>query len=264
MIDLPERFTGATAAESNNQIYSYLWRMVEQLNVALTQVDKVTEFNKEATQTLGAEKTKEIADSAEVLKSIIIKNVKAVEAEMDSMFLQLEGKYLATSDFGTYVEQTANQITATADSVTQQYSFISELDATVNSLANDVTDSVNSMQVTIDDVVRQFTTFKNETSAYIKSGIVDYDGANPVYGIAVGQELVTSIQGGETVVEKQKFRSIFTAKKLGFWQDDTEVAYLENNKLYIPQVQILGTLIHGAYRITADEVLGYTIKWIGV
>ena len=264
MIDLPERFTGATAAESNNQIYSYLWRMVEQLNVALTQVDQVAQFNKEATSVLSAEKTKEISDSAQTLKSLIIKNAKYIKAEMDSMFLQLEGKYLATSDFGTYVEQTSNQITATAESVTQQYNFISEIDANVNTLANDVADSVNSMQVTIDDVVHQFTTFKNETSAYIKSGIVDYEGANPVYGIAVGQELVTSIQGGETVVEKQKFRSIFTAKKLGFWQDDTEVAYLENNKLYIPQVQILGTLIHGAFRITADEVLGYTIKWIGV
>jgi hypothetical protein len=263
LIDLPERFNGMTPADSNNQIYSYLWRMVEQLNVALEQVDKVATFNAEATNTLKAESNAEITQSANQLKSLIIKNAESIIEEMDSMILELEGKYVATSDFGTYVENTSSRITATAESVTQQYQFISEIDANVNTLSQEVNNNVQTMQVTIDDVVQQFTTFRNETSAYIKSGIVDYNGADPIYGIAVGQDLITSINNGETVVEKQKFRSVFTATKLGFWQDATEVAYLENNKLYIPQVQILGTLIHGAFKITADGTYGYSIKWQG-
>ena len=88
-----------------------------------------------------------------------------------------------------------------------------------------------------------------------------YDGAAPVYGVAVGQDLTCREVDGEKVVEQNNFRAVFTATRLSFWQDATEVAYVSNNRLYITNITVLDSIGIGSWRM--DSGSGLTFKWIG-
>ena len=89
-----------------------------------------------------------------------------------------------------------------------------------------------------------------------------YDGAVPVYGVAVGQDLTCREVDGEQIVEQNNFRAVFTATRLSFWQDATEVAYVSNNRLYITNITVLGGIAIGAWSVEAAES-GLTFRWIG-
>ncbi|MEA5144331.1 MAG: hypothetical protein VB023_12280 [Oscillibacter sp.] len=55
---------------------------------------------------------------------------------------------------------------------------------------------------------------------------------------------------------------MFTARKLSFYQDDVEVAYLSNNRLYITDAQITGRVfLGGDWQVERSN--GLTLKWIG-
>lgn len=97
---------------------------------------------------------------------------------------------------------------------------------------------------------------------YIRTGIVYYDGAAPVYGVAVGQDLTCREVDGEKVVEQNNFRAVFTATRLSFWQDATEVAYVSNNRLYITNITVLGGIDVGQWSMEAAEG-GLAFRWIG-
>ena len=89
-----------------------------------------------------------------------------------------------------------------------------------------------------------------------------YEGAVPVYGVAVGQGLTCREVDGEKVVDQSNFRAVFTATRLSFWQDATEVAYVSNNRLYITSITVLGGIGIGQWSIgTAED--GLVFRWIG-
>ena len=78
---------------------------------------------------------------------------------------------------------------------------------------------------------------------------------------AVGQNLTTREVDGETVVEQNNFRAVFTARRLSFWQDDTEIAYLSDNRLYITDITVLSGLNVGKWRM--DSTSGLAFQWMG-
>ena len=107
-----------------------------------------------------------------------------------------------------------------------------------------------------------FSHYKVDTEGYIRTGIVYYEGAVPVYGVAVGQGLTCREVDGEKVVDQSNFRAVFTATRLSFWQDATEVAYVSNNRLYITSITVLGGIGIGQWSIgTAED--GLVFRWIG-
>lgn len=67
---------------------------------------------------------------------------------------------------------------------------------------------------------------------------------------------------GEKVVEQNNFRAVFTATRLSFWQDATEVAYVSNNRLYITNITVLGGIDVGQWSMEAAEG-GLAFRWIG-
>ena len=119
----------------------------------------------------------------------------------------------------------------------------------------------SDLQAIFEKVYAVFAHYKLDTEGYIRTGIVYYDGAAPVYGVAVGQDLTCREEDGEKVVEQNNFRAGFTATRLSFWQDATEVAYVSNNRLYITNITVLegGTL--GQWQITTAS--GLAFRWIG-
>ena len=177
------------------------------------------------------------------LKSLIVRTAREVRAEMDKAKLELAGEYVAVSEFGTYLEKLNSSIQADPAAITQYYSFVSDL------------------QTNEDDVPAAFDNYRVETEGYIRTGIVYYDGAVPVYGVAVGQDLAVSEVDGAQVVEQKNFRATFTAEKLSFWQDAVEVAYVSNNRLYISDITVLHGMTVGPWRISTHQ--GLVFQWIG-
>ena len=62
-------------------------------------------------------------------------------------------------------------------------------------------------------------------------------------------------------MEQNNFRAVFTARRLGFWQDDTEIAYLSDNRLYITDITVLSGLNVGKWRM--DSTSGLAFQWMG-
>ena len=233
---MPPRPEGSVEEQLQRQ-YAYLFQMAQQLNLAAQQVSG--EAAPSAAEAAGVGE----AQQYDTLKSLIVKTARQVEREMERLTARLEGEYVASSDFGTYVERLNSYLEADPAAITQYYSFASAL------------------QSNIDAVSADFADYRADTQGYIRTGIVDYDGAVPVYGVAVGQGLTTREVDGETVVEQNNFRATFTATKLSFWQDTTEIAYVSNNKMYINNITVLQAMTLGKWELTTRS--GLAFKWIG-
>lgn len=221
--------------------YSYLFQMAQQLNVALGQLESGgTAAPSGGTAAPAAEREQQY----QTLKSMIVKTADTVQRRMDQLSAKLTGEYVAASEFGTYVERLNAYLEANPEALTQYYSFFADL------------------QASTETVSAAFEQYRLETEGYIRTGIVCYDGAVPQYGVAVGQNLICREVDGETVVEQNDFRATFTASKLSFWQDASEVAYVSNNRLYITNITVLGAIAVGQWSVEAAEG-GLAFRWIG-
>ena len=240
-----------TVQEQAAQQYSYLVQMAQQLNLALGQLEGMggggTGFASAARQAAGrtGSSGREKADEQyETLRSMIIKTAARVEKTTQELTAQLKENYVAASDFGQYIATLSAYLEANPEALTQYYSFVSDL------------------KTNVEAVDAAFSHYKVDTEGYIRTGIVYYEGAVPVYGVAVGQGLTCREVDGEKVVDQSNFRAVFTATRLSFWQDATEVAYVSNNRLYITSITVLGGIGIGQWSIgTAED--GLVFRWIG-
>lgn len=240
----PPRPSGPVESQLMQQ-YAYLFQMSQQLSAAVGQIQEGTAAADHRTGQVSQEQKEQYQN----LKALVIKSADTVQKEMDVLTRRLTGEYVAASDFGSYVEKLSAYLEANPEALTQYYSFTADL------------------QSGTDAVSAAFAGYKTKTEGYIRTGIVDYDGAAPVYGVAVGQGLTTetvTLPDGSAAeyIQPRQFRSVFTAKKLSFYQDDVEVAYLSNNRLYITDAQITGRVFLGG-EWCVERVSGLTLKWIG-
>ena len=236
-------YPAGTLQQQVMQQYSYLFQMSQQLNVALTQLEQAEQDADTKEMSRQTTDRAELQRQYQSLKSMVVKTADRVEQSMEKLTAELEGDYVAASEFGSYMEKLNAYIEANPEAITQYYSFYSDL------------------QANTDKVSAAFSDYKADTEGYIRTGIVYYDGALPVYGVAVGQNLSATVIDGEEVVDQNNFRATFTANKLSFWQDSTEVAYVSNNQLYITNIVVLDSLRVGKWQLATDN--GLTFQWIG-
>ena len=238
---MPPAPAGDLAEQVRGQ-YAYLFQLAQQLNLALEGTEQAAAAARKSER---KETAAEMAEGYERLKSLIVKTADTVSARMDKLRTELSGEYMAISDFGTYVERLNAILEADPTALTQYYQYFSELRSDVDAVSAD------------------FTAWRTATEGTIRTGIVDYKDGVPVYGLAVGQKLETSIDTatGDTVIEKKNFRAIYAANRLSFWEDGVEVAYVSNNQLYITNVVALATLTVGRWSVSGTN--GLAFQWIG-
>lgn len=238
-------YPAGTLQQQVMQQYSYLFQMSQQLNVALSQLQRTEQDGaaNDSTMTKTTASREEMQQQYQALKSMIVKTADQVEQSMEQLSAEMSGEYVAASEFGSYMEKLNAYIEANPEAITQYYSFYSDLQADMNKVS------------------AAFSNYKAGTEGYIRTGIVYYDGAIPVYGVAVGQNLTTTEVDGEEVVDQNNFRATFTAKKLSFWQDSTEIAYVSNNQLYITNIVVLDSMKLGKWHLATKS--GLVFQWIG-
>lgn len=235
-INVP-KITAPTDAGKIEQIRSYLFQLADQLKWALNSIESggVNTLQKSGqsatTKTVSDEDAQATFNS---IKALIIKSADIVDAYYEEINRKFVGEYVAKSDFGTYLEETEQSISTNSKGIESLYS---------------------SMQKIITDI-ENLNTKLIEVNAHIRSGLLYYNESGvPIYGLEIGQK---NIIDGETVFNKY---ARFTSDRLSFYdQNDTEVAYISDYKLYITNAQITGTLTLGRYEL--DTSNGLAFKWI--
>ena len=201
--------TGRTTQEQLESMRRYLCSVTEQLNLAdwsakaaLTEIAQVIDADG-----LSEEEKKMTLSGYAALKSLIIKTADFAAANSEVWSAKLAGNYVAASDFGTYLEKTQLTIEGNSVGIKQLYDYT----AGVNNAF-----SVNAQQ-------------------YIKTGLLYYNDVTPVYGVGVGNIETTVTDGGGRIVDRTKNELLtVTPKRISFWQEGMEVAYLSEKKLHFP------------------------------
>jgi hypothetical protein len=236
--------------------YSYLFQTAQALNLALSRLDE-SNFSEDSTarQILAggqtAEQKKETEQGLGRLRTLIIKTADAVRAEQAALELRLQSTYVALSDFGDYQEEIDTRLTATAARIEQALSYYAELSDSLHGVSED------------------FDAYRVDVQGYIRQGVIGYDGAVPIIGIAMGRDLrVTgakeTVDGTEyEVIDTSSNMSIWTPDKLSFYINGAEAAYFSNGALYVGTVIVKEKLVLGQdkWQITHDD--GFTVRWIG-
>lgn len=227
--------TATTDSAKIEQIRGYLYQLADQLKWALNSLNgdssgKVLQMGSNSTTAVSKEEAKATFNS---IKSLIISSADVVNAYYEVINKKFSGEYVAQSDFGTYVEQTEQSITTNSTAIDSIFTAMQEI----------ITDIENIESNLI------------KVNAHIRSGqLYIAESGVPIYGLEIGQ--INSIDGVEVFNKYARF----TSDRLSFYdQNDTEVAYISDYKLYITTAEI-GTLILGRY--VFDSSNGLTIKWV--
>ena len=232
--------TATTAEGQLQQVKSYLYQMVEQLNWAMKNVASGGTGTETAMTVTGgaADQEKAATSNFNNIKALIIKSADIVNAYYEVISRRLEGRYMAESDFGTYLETTTQAITENSTQIERLYTnlqeIVSQMDGVGNTLVN--------------------------VNAHIQSGLLYYDDDGiPVYGVEVGQK--TEVNGEEVFNRYARF----TSGKLSFYdQNNIEVAYISNYKLYINHAEITGSLRLGGFKDMVMADGSVVTKWLRI
>lgn len=239
------------------QIRQYLYQMSRDLNIALNNLTADNfATSADAKKVLGGrDDSKEVQNQEtrkqlSALKSLIIKTAETVKSEIEMLESNLKSTYVAQSTFGTFTEEIQTQLTATAEAVQQNIQY----QATLTDDLNGITSAFNQYVV--------------ETGGYIKQGIIGYDNAAPIIGIAIGQDIKvtgTDTKDGQEyeVIDTSSNMSVWTPEKLAFYVNGMEAAYVSNGAFYADDMYVLSRLFLGQNNWQISATRGLTIKWIG-
>ena len=133
-------YPNGSVQQQLTQQYSYLFQMAQQLNMALSALEGGTVSNgsgsgqqrKSGGAAAAAGKAAlENAEQFQNLRAMIVKTAKQVSRNMEQLETRLSEEYVASSQFGTYVQRLSAYLEANPEALTQYYSFCSDLAANV-------------------------------------------------------------------------------------------------------------------------------------
>lgn len=218
------------------QVKSYLYQLVQQLNYALANISTGTTAAETAMLQAMTAQGGNGSSNFNQIKTLIIKSADIIDAYYDVIEKKLEGKYVASSDFGTYTETTAQQLQANSTNITSMYESLQTI--------------LGRLESTEEQLIK--------VDAHIKTGLLYYDeNGVPVYGLEIGQN--NTVDGVEVF---RKFARI-SANRMAFYDlNDVEVAYISDLTLHITNAEVTGSFTRGGFidEIHADEIITY---WIG-
>lgn len=237
-IRLPN-ITASTETGQMDQMRSYLYQLVQQLNWALNAVNNAENGDSSEISVKGSNSVGDIEkaySNFSEIKSLIIKSADIVNAYYDVISKRLEGVYVSEADFGVFSEQTSNDIEANSKNITQNYNDIQSISSDIETIKNS----------------------NIGTDSWIKTGLLEYDpNGIPIYGVEVGQK--TNKDGVEIFNKYARF----TGGGIYFYLPGASdaVAWMSGTKLYITNAEVTGSLKLGKY--FCDLSNGIAFKWVG-
>lgn len=214
LIRMPPVITTGKPEEALAQMQRYLWQFAEQVQMAMQEAKTIEEKVDKYERTAASGKGKQDTPAAQFgrIKDLIIKSADIVEAYRAEITKTLVGQFVAVSEFGTYKEQTSAVITETDRAVTQNYQLIQQ-----------ITTNVAQMESNI-----------SQMNAYIRTGqLYEQSDGTVRYGVEIGEQVE---QDGAKVF--RKFARLISDRLSFFDQNDIEVAYVSDRKLYITSAEV--------------------------
>lgn len=224
-IELPPTLQGDEKNQLQ-QVWSYLYQLSEAINNNLDAIggNDLTDSERMIMQKITTSGGDELVPSEyETLKSLIIKTADFVQTNLQEYRMKLLGETVASGQFGRYVRQTGLDVEVNPEGITQNYSF--------------------------QEIVQGLKHYEINAKNYIKTGLLRTVSSIPVYGVAIGKDVVTFSQDGtETYNDGNKVAEL-TADELSFWQNGVKIAgytgsrisfyyngteafYIQNGKIY--------------------------------
>lgn len=168
--------TGATEKEQLQQLKTYVHQLVDELKWALNAVEApqnnvvVVQQKQGSSSNVGTIGMDELNDDSvqahfNEIKPLIIKSADIVNAYYDVINKRLEGLYVAQSEFGTFVEQTSQNIEATSTDITQVFNNVQTIYSDIGTIDTKVK-SIDSSVKTIDSSVQQINTKVSTIDSY--------------------------------------------------------------------------------------------------
>lgn len=267
--------TGASTQDQLTQLKSYLVQFVEQLNFAMTTVEReISNYTPQSNNATSSKSSNSSSSSTDPLttfnsiKELIIKSAEIVGAYSEEISKDLESKYIAVSDFGTYFNDASANIKATAEGVAQEFKNLQivtptqlnkAIDTAKGDASKELSDALKDVNTDIEALEEDLggiSTTIIAVTANVNSGLIAEENGIPIYGFEVGQKNVVN---GEEVFNKY---ARFTADRLSFYDDlGKEIAYISDYKLHITDAEIKGTLKLGGYTTYTSN--GIAFKWVG-
>lgn len=229
-------------SDQMHAVKSFLSSLCKDLNFAFQNLD-FGNFCVETAQQLSNtsltdEQKKEIANTANDLRSIIITNATEIYQEIDRMTAEFDSIYVAKSDFGTYIDEEGNEVEWTASGLVQQF---------------------ENIQTIVSNNETEFDSYVAKTNASIIIGKLYEEDGIPMYGVGIGQHIETQEgvdeEGNETqeVVSVSDLSATFTADRLRFWDNGDWVAEISRNVLTITNAVIKNSLSIGGFTWSYDN-----------
>lgn len=211
---MPPVITAGKPEEAIREMQRYLWQFAEQVQIAIEDAKSTErEIQKSLEENGGKVGNKETpAATFGKIKDLIIKSADIIDAYSTEITKTMAGEFVAESAFGTFREQTLAAIKETDKNVTSNYSMIKQIQTDVAGLESGVT----------------------KMNAYIRTGLL-YEGSDGIarYGVEIGEEAEK-----DGVKAFRKFARL-TSDRLSFFdQNDIEVAYISDRKIYITSAEV--------------------------
>ena len=215
-IPLPQQLSGSER-EQLEGMKTYLDQLAQDLQFTLGAVEKQiitvqdTAANAERTlRSVSESQTPKAQFSG--LKALISKSAAIVNAYYEEINRRLSGLYVAQSDFGTYRQETQQEITENAQGITRAFSDMQALG----------------------DTLAQVQAAVTQVNAWIKTGKLGEDeNSVPIYGVEIGQQ--TEKNG---LVVFQKFARLMADRLSFFDQNGVEVSFIGDETMHITRAEI--------------------------
>lgn len=233
----PSRQTGTTD-EKLNGLYSYLYQLVEALNVSLNQERTAGQQVRTGGSATGAGKALADTDTEtyQQLKSLIVKTAAEATGSMRKIVHEISEGYLAQDAYGTFEEYLASKISAGAEGVTFEW------------------DAENRITTTIAD----YNEYLAQSGVYLRLGIVKHNDDGTIEsGVLVGRNFHKVSVDGKQVYVSEDVYSLLTADQISFWQSGVCFAKLSLTGLVADQAYV-DELI--ANEITAGNIVANMLE----
>lgn len=220
-ISPPSRPQGS-AAEQLERLYSYLFRMTEELNLALTGVESSgRDMLYKAVSGEGKTSGKVPSTTAEAyqqLKALVVKTATDVTSNIRKMVTEISQAYVAQSEYGTYSEYLNAIIEASAGGLAATW------------------DSENKLVVPQSGVFDEYTAV---SKLYMKLGIVgeNEDGTLEA-GVVIGTDLQKVTVDGRDYITSQNVYSVLTSDSLSFWQNGVKKAKVSLTDFFVEKMYV--------------------------
>ena len=158
MIRLPN-ITAGTPQQQILQIQSYLYQLVHDLDYSFSVAEQRVDLVKSEIPKSSGERTpEEVEKSFNEIKALIIKSADIVNAYSEKIIglIDLSGKYVAQSDFGTYVEDTNYRLDAMDDGITSVASRVSTIDGEIEAVKEEQSElkqTADGIQINVEKII---------------------------------------------------------------------------------------------------------------